>query len=1632
MLQKILCTVAILFLVVACQENKQSNDVETIRENSTEQITQQVRDYSDIELKLLDVSEREVGNENVISLLFNAPLQTDQNFDKFIETSPKLATPVLSKDGKKLQYFAIKPESNYDITISKGIKASNGKHSSENYSHSIKTRKMQPIVSFKAKSGAILVPGFSDDLGIYSVNVAQADLNIYRVKADHLSAFLRDFKRIANSGAYYYENQNRQKMVEHIYTARIETGGKANQRQITKFPINDKKWASESGVYFATLGKPGGFEFTGATWFSVSAIGLQIRQFSQKTEIIAQDIQTGKLLKDINIDLLDNKSVNYASYKTDAKGQLQIHNNKRLAIVVARNGEQVTVLPYQNPRFDLSDFNVGGRPYSNSQLFIYSERDIYRPGEAITFSILNRDGDGQVKDEVFNLTLIKPDGSTYKSMWLNATDTDNGYYQYTAYLPKSSPVGNWQVSLNAKGETKTTARFHFKIEEFLPERLRLTMGKSGEQSYFMPNKDAKINPLKVKVLGEYLYGAPAAGNRLETRGSISAWATPFKHWPDYYVGDNKSKQATHFEMKNATLNDAGEYISQLYQSWDSWQVPSKVRLNYSLFESGGRAINRFHDTLLWPKASFIAVKPGFENNQSASDTEINFSLLKLNAKGEALTQGEANIELVREEKRYFWTYNSRNGWHYERIEKEYVVDSRTVSFSDQTPLRFSQQVEWGDYRLQLTDLSSQGKTVYRFRAGEAWYNDWQNNSETIRPDSVSLALDKASYLPGETLSLRIGSPVTGNALISIEADSVLHQQQVEVVKGESEVTLTLPNDLSRHDIYISAFVITPSKLHSESVAKRSFGIIHLPINRSDRTMDLSIEVPESWIPNQQVMVKVSAKDTKGQALQGNAKLTLSAVDSGVLSVSGYHVEDPHEFFYGQRQYQGAITDIYDQVMTPLLADEANIRWGGDAALTRGGEKLDSDVQIVSLFSGLVAIKDGMAEIPLQLPVFDGELMLTAVAFDDDKFAKTEQSIKVASPVVIQVAMPKFLASGDSSQVAIDLTNVTKELIEGDFTINVSGMLKEHNKTQKVSLKPNQKQTLQFTLTAQQAIGIGEIETALIFDDKTIERQWELPVRATQASEFQSHKALLMPGDSLLLPPNALDPLTDASKKLQLSVSVSPNLDASAHWQYLTQYPYGCLEQTTSKSRPFASVLSEDGQSTSINGVSVESIQQKAQGAIARYSELQRADGSFGLWSKTSVEQHWLTAYATEFLYDLKAKGVAVPEEMLTKANKRLQSYLSSRARHRVKTWSSDPQHYEAAYRAYAAYVLAKQNKVTLGPLRDIAEKDIPAAIGKLPAVHLGLAMLMTGSEKEGNAIITQALSNKRGDQYLGDYGSELRDNAMVLNALLNASSVNAEIKRSALALIPEIVSAMHQQMWLSTQERSAILLLDMTIKQQYQDKPWQIDLSLNDSKTSLQESGEYHHNIEVVAGSATQIKNVGEQAVYASFDWTGIKKEPDYDINQGIKVTTENFIVKNNSALKIEDNSTLTSGALLLTRIQIRSEERVPDALLVNFMPAGVELENQNLNSSLKLKDIDIEGENIAVTADIDHQEYRDDRYVAALDLPAKKIQTLYVLSRAVNPGEYVFPAARVESMYKPALYGVGGSIKKINVNGKP
>ena len=137
-------------------------------------------------------------------------------------------------------------------------------------------------------------------------------------------------------------------------------------------------------------------------------------------------------------------------------------------------------------------------------------------------------------------------------------------------------------------------------------------------------------------------------------------------------------------------------------------------------------------------------------------------------------------------------------------------------------------------------------------------------------------------------------------------------------------------------------------------------------------------------------------------------------------------------------------------------------------------------------------------------------------------------------------------------------------------------------------------------------------------------------------------------------------------------------------------------------------------------------------------------------------------------------------------------------------------------------------------------------------------------------------------------------------------------------------------------------------------------------------------------------------------------------------------------ALSLHD---LRSGDLVLVHLAVRASQRVPDALLVDLLPAGLELENQNLaNSSANLSNASTElrdWQEAMQNTDIVHQEYRDDRYVAALSIPANEVKHILYLARAVTPGHYMVPPAQVESMYRPAWHALSASEKPMRIRAR-
>lgn len=1580
-------------------------------------------------LKVLDLSEREYGDLNAIAIRFNMPINPDQDFSRCIHTEPQLPAPVLSEDGKLLYFTGIAPEQEYSVSIDTGVVANSGKKLLTAIKKTLKTRALASAVSFE-QQGLVMVPDQVEALPILSVNVPEADIDVYKVRAGKVVNFFDELANLnRNSRWLYYENRLTQTL-DHVYSARLETGSQKNKRNRSLFSIKNVPDIEDGGLYFATLRTPGGFDFHSA-WFSVSALGIQFRDYEQSSHFIVQDLTHGDVVEGVELEILNYENKIIAAGTTDKQGVWQSAKDWRNSgprLILARKDQQVTVLEYYAESFDLSGFNVSGRSSKPIEHLLYSPRDIYRPGEELIISSIVRDHDGQLLPGPIKLELFKPDGNKQGEWRLEQTRP--GYYEFNYTLANNAPLGQWQARVYSPGQKKLTSLFNFKVEEFLPERMRLTIADGVEKSLsFNPG-----DKIEVPVKGEYLFGAPAAGNRLDTQVTLSAWSEPFKQHKGFIFGDGKSVAWRQFSLDTVMLNNQGATLSAVplaQLDWNQVQSPARLSLGYSLFETGGRTVNRNQSVLLWPKTSFIGVQPQFEGDLAEADSVASFSLLRVNQNGEAQAKGQIKATLVRMEQKYFWSHTPERGWHYQIEKNEYPVASDVIDITSAESIALSFPVEWGEYRLELLDQESEGKTVYRFQAGENWYVRWRDASDRIQPEKVTLALDKGAYKAGDLVNVKLVAPASGRAVILLETDKVLLTKLVSLKEREAEVSLKIPDNLSRHDAYISAFVVTPTD-GDKTLSKRSFGMIHLPLDRRERQLKVEIDVADRLHPDTQAQVNIAVTSADDQTVDGEYFVSLSAVDSGVLSVTGYEQPDPFDFFYGRRAYQGRITDMYDDVAVPRDYTEAEVHWGGDADLERGGEAPPTDVQITSLFTSMVEVQQGRAQIELNLPEFEGELTLSALAMGQDEFGRAKAITKVASPLVVQLSKPRFMALGDEAVMVLDMTNLSGHDAQVRLQLEISGAGEAFSSEYQFDMGDQAKQVLQLPITAAE---LGRAKILANFDvisdtqaPVQIRREWFLAIRSAYPAVFDQVSTVLQSGEEFKFPYADTQTLQLDTVESHLRIARTPDLQMQRNFDKLLAYPYACLEQTTSKVKPLGLLL--DGKATAEQVASVPDIKlhKTIKSALNRYAQLQKSNGSFALWEMFSAEQHWLTVYTVEFLLKLQQQGFNPPVEMVNMSRDRLRHYVRNANALTVQTVSDIPSHYQISYKAYAAYVLAKHGQIGIGSLRDLAERELMNARGKLPGVHLGLALLLSGSVDEGQALIQQALAHDRAEGYLGDYGSRLRDLAQVVQLILATPGVDDAIVNQALQLLPEMQVELQRKPWLSTQERVALMKLAAELRALDTGKPWSGVLYQATLEKHLESDSTLSMRLDRSALNETVFKNNSDDPLITSFSWTGITAAEPEPSDQGIRLSVESFKVVNGQANILRQGELLNVGDWVLTRVHLYSETRVPDALLVHLIPAGFELENQNLKHALKLADIKIEGITPENQARIEHQEYRDDRYVAAISLPARREQTVYYLSRAVTPGRFKVPPAIAESMYTPQHRGVSNSLGQINV----
>ncbi|QMK79369.1 alpha-2-macroglobulin family protein [Citrobacter sp. RHB20-C16] len=1599
-------------------------------EKDTAQLQKLARESEGKALTLLDVSEVQLDGASTLVLTFSIPLDPEQDFARLVHVVDKKSGKVdgaweLSPNLKELRLRHLEPNRDLLVTIERDLRALNNATFEINYEKSLTTRDIQPSVGF-ASRGSLLPGKVVEGLPVMALNVNNVDVNFFRVKPESLAAFVSQWEY--RNSMSNWESDNLLKMADLVYTGRFDLNPARNTREKLLLPLSEIKPLQQAGVYVAVMTKAGQYEYSNAaTLFTLSDVGVSAHRYQNRLDVFTQSLENGAAQQGVDVALLDEKGQTLAKATSDAKGHVQLENHQNAALLLARKEGQTTLLDLKLPALDLAEFDIAGDPGYSKQFFMFGPRDLYRPGETVILNGLLRDSDGKtLPDQPVKLEVVKPDGQVIRTV---VSQPDNGLYHFTYPLDSGAPTGMWHIRANTGDNQSQMWDFH--VEDFMPERMALNL--TSQETPLSPSDKVTFS-----VVGYYLYGAPANGNALQGQLYLRPLRDAVPSLPGFQFGniaeENLSRSLDEVQL---TLDETGRGDISTNSEWRETHSPLQVILQASLLESGGRPVTRRAEQAIWPADTLPGIRPQFAVkavydyrtdttvNQPIVDEDSNaaFDIVYVDAQGEKKAVSGLQVRLIRERRDYYWDWLESEGWQSRFDQKDLVEGEQTLDLKADETGKVTFPVEWGAYRLEVKAPNDAISSV-RFWAGYSW-QDNSDGSGAARPDRVTLKLDKPAYRPGDTMKLHIAAPAAGKGYAMVESsEGPLWWQEIDVPAQGLELSIPVDKSWNRHDLYLSTLVVRPGDKSRSATPKRAVGLLHLPLGDENRRLELALESPAKMRPNQPLTVKIKASSKNGETPK-QVNVLVSAVDSGVLNITDYVTPDPWQAFFGQKRYGADIYDIYGQVIE-AQGRLAALRFGGDGdELKRGGKPPVNHVNIVAQQAQPVTLNE-QSEGSVTLPIgdFNGELRVMAQAWTADDFGSNESKTIVAAPVIAELNMPRFMAGGDTSRLVLDVTNLTDRPQSLNVTLAASGLIElVSDQPAQVNLEPGVRTTLFVPVRAKEGFGDGELQATLSGlnvpgeDIGPQQKQWKIGVRPAFPAQTVNNGVMLQPGESWTLPEEGVMNFSPVTVQGQLLLSGKPPLNLARYIRELKAYPYGCLEQTTSGLFPSLYTNAAQLQALGITGDTDEKRRAAIETGIARLLQMQRDNGGFALWDKNGPEEYWLTAYAMDFLVRAGEQGYSVPAAGINQGNARLLRYLQDPGMMSIR-YSSDTQASKFAVQAYAALVLARQQKAPLGALREIWERRSQAASG-LPLLQLGIALKTMGDAKRSDDAVALALSTPRHDerQWLADYGSPLRDNALML-ALLEENNLKPDVQNSLLNTLSEQAFS---QRWLSTQENNALFLAARSL----QDLPgtWQAQTSL--AEQPLTGDKAQTRNLDADQLAALQVTNNGAQPMWLRLDVSGYPQSAPAPASNVLQI--ERHILGSDGQSKSLDS--LRSGELVLVWLEVKASQDVPDALVVDLLPAGLELENQNLaNGSASLQDSGSEVQNLLnqmQQADIQHVEFRDDRFVAAVAVNSGQPVTLVYLARAVTPGTYQVPMPMVESMYVPQwrATGVAGDI---------
>lgn len=1376
---------------------------------------------------------------------------------------------------------------------------------------------------------------------------------------------------------------------------------------------------------------------------TVTDLGLTAKHHLEGFTVWVTSLRTGKPLDNVKVSAITRNNQVIATTSTDADGLAKLvvpakHPDGPALLIAAENNNDLSYLELDDRWNDEEYLGNNGRPIPTTyDMVLYCERGVYRPGETIHISGILRDAMGRIPRPMpLSLHVDRPDGKRVATLPVAPDSTGQGIFHADYQPAEDAQMGTYRLRVTLPGDKHVLGDCQVLVEAFVPVRMEVK-ARTTKQRY-CPRE-------RPEVLGSsrYLFGQPAVDLPTQIRGYYRSVRFESPKFADFVFDSDVGEKKDGQPIAQVQTDSNGQFKVLL----DAPAEPKRLwkgSFVATVTEPGGRSVSSnftFHvDTmahhvgLRLPPSSIIPVQ---------SDANVDWVLV--DASGVEASGGPLEWTLERVE----WDYvvelvNDRPAW---KNQQRLIPAGRGALEGGSSSGSFVIScADAGQFHISIKDANSQTLTSRDFYASRG--SDVGTN--VSKPEHLEIVLDRKSYVPGSSAKVLIRSPFAGHLLLTMETDHLVDLRVLEMAGQQFEVDMPVPSDL-RGGAFIAASVVRAVDPEKQKwMPHRAMGMARLETDHSAANLPVTIDAPGKIEPGRQVQVVVRTDKPIDPAQPG--MIHLWAVDEGILLTTGFRTPNPHRFFFMPRQLGVDTFDLYGLLLPDYQRPAGVTRIGGDGgdeeiALRRSPVPTRVKQSTIIWNKSVPVDANGQVSASLDVPKFTGELRLMAVAVDHDRYGSKDKPLTVAAPLQAESSWPRFAAPGDRFKVPVKFFNTTGQPMTVSVEMMYQGPLSLSETppaTQPASRPATQIATTSSPATASSqaaaeatretaaaptqsklslsaiAVPAGASKTVWVYATATDLGQVEVSLSAKTDAAGRATPAF-QAGDEARFTVRPVVPLTAQSKLIKfdagtpqkieppgdyllgrttISLSGRPNVQLRPAIEQLIDYPYGCVEQTTSRLYAIlyaGNLLDMEGAGEQRTALVTDMID----AGIARLWSMQTRDGGLGYWPGDTHSDLWGTAYAASFLVRARKAGFTVN----TRFTDSLTDYIDKALK------QTDASEADDNLRALLCNVLATFGRPAQGWMNRLADN-----LNKLDIAgraNLASAWLETGKKDRAAAMLSEdTLRINVGFSAGGRITSSVSQQAVLLDTLLDLDLSHT--------WVPMLVSRLEEARkrsggWGSTHDNAMCLAALARYQTLSKDPPSEFKGTL---RLAGQAAMDFDHAKPFIArtnrpNEPMEITTTGSGTVYAVVTTEGVERGKTF---QSYDRRLEVRRVWKDAHGNAVDPSRMYVGQLVQVEVTIRlpgeaNAESLDNIAIVDALPGGLEVENPQLKTS--------GGNDQSILPD--RVQFMDDRVIMFCSAMKGHPQTYVYHLRVITAGRFDRPPIQASCMYDPEIASING-----------